>query len=122
MALTAVVYLTLLGPEGLRQLGESILQLRSFGERQLSKIDGIKAPYFSGSHFKEFVVTVDGKTKSIRKILKRMRQKGVLGGIPLDQRFEHLGESALICITEMHTQEEIEELVNAYETALREGS
>ncbi|MFX0169121.1 MAG: aminomethyl-transferring glycine dehydrogenase subunit GcvPA [Candidatus Hodarchaeota archaeon] len=117
-AITAAVYLSLLGPRGLAQLGKMILQLRSYAEQQLNALKGIQAPLFEAPHFKEFVVKLDDKEKSIRSLLKRMQQKRILAGIPLDVSFPSLGQSALVCITESHSQMQIDHLVDGFRWAM----
>jgi glycine dehydrogenase subunit 1 len=123
-AVTAAVYLCLLGPKGLQQVGEQIMQQRRYAEQQLSKLPGVKAPRFDAPHFKEFVVTLEdkiakaGASVRISAVLERMRQAQVLGGIPLDQRFPDLGQSALVCVTEAHTKGDIDKLVAALRKAL----
>jgi glycine dehydrogenase subunit 1 len=123
-AVTAAVYLCMLGPKGLQQLGEQIMQQRRYAEQQLAKLPGVKAPRFDAPHFKEFVVTLEGKSTrggtpvKISPVLERMRHDQVFGGIPLDQRFPDLGQSALVCVTEAHTKNHIDKLTNALRKAL----
>lgn len=123
-ALTAAIYLCLLGPRGLQQLGEQILQLRHYAESQLGDIDGVRAPRFDAPHFKEFVLSLEGTvgstgaTINMREVLKRMQRKHVLGGIPLDRSFPQFGESALVCVTEAHTKEDIDRLTTALRHSL----
>ncbi len=113
LAVTAAIYLSLMGPAGLQKLGEAIIQLRHYTEKQLSKISGIKAPRFNASHFQEFTFTLESrdKQKSIRRFLQTLQEEGVLAGIPLDRHFPQLGESALMCVTELQTKEEIDRLI-----------
>ncbi|MFX1562698.1 MAG: aminomethyl-transferring glycine dehydrogenase subunit GcvPA [Promethearchaeota archaeon] len=123
-AITAAIYLCLLGPSGLNQLGEQILQLRHYAESQLADIDGVRAPRFTAPHFKEFVLSLEsgeGSTKTtfkIQDVLKRVQKQLVLGGIPLNRNFPKLGESALVCVTEVHTKEDIDQLVAALQHSL----
>ena len=128
-AVAAAVYLCLMGPEGLRRLGEQIMQLRSYAEKQIDRLEGVTAPRFNAPHFKEFVFTLQGAERggeegsgsslSIRRVLERvLRDAGVLGGLPLDRIFPRLGQSALVCVTEVHTKEDVDRLVAALESAL----
>ncbi|MFX0079444.1 MAG: aminomethyl-transferring glycine dehydrogenase subunit GcvPA [Candidatus Hermodarchaeota archaeon] len=115
-AVTAAIYLALLGPSGLVQIGETILQLRHYAERQLNALEGVKAPLFEAPHFKEFVLQIKNTKHSsssglpIRTVLKSVQERGILAGIPLDQSFPDLGQSALVCVTEVHTQAAIDSL------------
>ena len=115
-AVTAAIYLALLGPSGLVQIGETILQLRHYAERQLNALEGVKAPLFEAPHFKEFVLQIGNLKHSnsaglpIRTVLKSVQERGILAGIPLDQSFPDFGQSALVCVTEVHTQAVIDSL------------
>ena len=123
-AITAAVYLALLGPQGIVELGEKIIQLRNYAEHQLNAVEGIKAPLFDSPHFKEFVVSIEtsvaqgSKKKSINAVLERIQQCGIFAGIPLDQSFPALGQSTLVCVTETHTQEAIDQLAEAFQQAM----
>jgi glycine dehydrogenase subunit 1 len=123
-ALTAAVYLSLLGPQGMVELGEKILQLRHYAEQQLNTVEGIKAPLFDAPHFKEFVVSLEPEQESspqkskIRAVLDRIQQCGIMAGVPLDQSFPSLGQSALVCVTEVHSQEAIDRLAVAFQQAM----
>jgi glycine dehydrogenase subunit 1 len=50
--------------------------------------------------------------------LENIQECGILAGIPLDQSFPELGEAALVCVTETHTQDEIDQLAAAFQQAL----
>jgi glycine dehydrogenase subunit 1 len=123
-AITAAVYLSLLGPQGITELGEKILQRRHYTETQLNAVEGIKAPLFEAPHFKEFCVSLEngqsrGSVKpTIRTVLAQVQECGILAGIPLDQSFPALGESALVCVTETHSQAEIDQLAVAFQQAM----
>ncbi len=110
-AVAAAVYLCIMGPTGLRRLGEQIMQLRHYTEQQLSSIEGILAPRFKAPHFKEFVFSLEEpeeKRFSVQTVLEKINQEKVLGGISLNQEFPKLGQSALVCVTELHTKEDID--------------
>src|SRR5207245_10146572 len=55
-AIGAAAYLSLLGPQGLRKLFESILVKTNYAIKTLSEIPGVLAPRFLGPHYREFVV------------------------------------------------------------------
>ena len=111
--ITAGVYLALMGPKGMQEIGEGILQRARYAMMRLSEIPGVKAPAFSSTHFKEFVVNFDGTGKSVEEINKALLEKKVFGGLDLSKDFPGLGESALYCVTEIHTQADIDALVEA---------
>jgi glycine dehydrogenase subunit 1 len=123
-AITAAVYLSLLGTQGMVELGEKILQLRYYAEKQLNAVEGIKAPYFDAPHFKEFIVSIENEDGSgpqkmkIRDVLENIQQCGILAGFPLDQSFPEFGQSALVCVTEAHSQKAIDQLAEAFQSTM----
>lgn len=111
--ITAGVYLALMGPKGMHEIGEGILQRAQYAMLRLSEIPGVKAPAFSSTHFKEFVVNFDGTGKSVEEINQALLEKKIFGGVDLSKDFPGLGKSALYCVTEVHTQADIDALVEA---------
>ena len=89
--------------------------------QRLSEIKGIKAPRFDSPHFKEFVADFDGTGKRIKTINAALRRKGIFGGLDLTSEFPEFGECALYCVTEVHTQKDIDHLVESLEEILGGG-
>ena len=111
--ITAGVYLALMGPQGMREIGESIMQRSHYAMSQLSKVEGVRCPVFQSTHFKEFVVNFDGTGKTVAEINKALLRHKIFGGKDLKNEFPELGNSALYCVTEVHTKDDIARLVNA---------
>jgi glycine dehydrogenase subunit 1 len=114
-AVAAAVYLALLGPQGIRELGEAIMYKANYAMRLLSKIDGLKVPVFKAPHFKEFTVNFDPAGLKAKEAHDALLQKGVHGGKNVSKEFPELGETALYCVTEIHSEEEIKLLAAALE-------
>lgn len=119
--ITAGVYLSLMGPEGMKDLGTSILQKSQYAMKRLSKIQGVAAPRFDSPHFKEFVVDFNGALLKTKDINKALLGKGVFGGQDLSSDFPEMGECALYCVTEVHTKEDIDHMAASIEEILGEG-
>lgn len=111
--ITAAVYLALMGPQGMVEIGQSIMSKSRYAMLEIDKIDGVKAPLFESSHFKEFVVNFDGTGKPVAEINQALLAQEIFGGKDLAQEFPELGNSALYCVTEVHTRDDIDRLVNA---------
>lgn len=111
--ITAAVYLSLLGPRGMRELGEGIVQRAAYAARRIGEIPGVSAPHLKSANFKEFVVTFDGTGKTVGEINAALRERGIFGGHDLSGEFPELGQSALYCVTEVHSQDDIERLAAA---------
>lgn len=111
--ITAGVYLSLMGPKGMYEIGKTIMQKSQYAVRQLSNIKGVKGSLFNSCYFKEFVVDFNGTRRSVDDINKRLLEKGVFGGLDLSVKFPELGQCALYCITEIHTKEDIDRMVSS---------
>ena len=48
-----------------------------------------------------------------------LRARGIYGGIDLSGSFPAFGQSALVCVTEVHTIDDIERFASALEEVLR---
>ena len=116
--ITAGVYLALMGPQGMRELGEGIMQRASYLMTQLTRIDGVRAPIFAAPHFKEFVVNFDGTDKTVAGINDALLRHEIFGGAALASEFPELGQCALFCVTEVHTKEDLDRLVDALAKAV----
>ena len=117
-AIANAVYMSLLGPEGFREVGELIISRANYAASVLSRIKGVGIAS-SGSFFKEFVVNFDGTRKTVAQVNKRLRKKHqIFGGKDLSAELPELGQSALYCVTEIHTQDDIDRLGNAVAEAV----
>ncbi|UCE29977.1 MAG: aminomethyl-transferring glycine dehydrogenase subunit GcvPA [Candidatus Bathyarchaeota archaeon] len=121
-AVAAAVYLALLGPKGMRELGEAILSKTHYAMQLLAKTAGIRAPMFKSAHFKEFVVNFDQARETVNNIHEKLLRHRVHGGKDVSEEFPELGEAALYCVTEMHSKEDIQRLAWALKTVLGEKS
>ncbi|WP_378954520.1 aminomethyl-transferring glycine dehydrogenase subunit GcvPA [Pelosinus sp. sgz500959] len=106
-ALTAAVYLSAVGKEGLHRVAELSLQKAHYAYRELTKLEGVTA-VFGASYFKEFVIRCP---KSIAEINKELLQEKIISGLDLGLYYPELKNCMLLCITENRTQEEISRLV-----------
>jgi glycine dehydrogenase subunit 1 len=111
--ITAGVYLALMGPQGMVDLGENVMSRCQYAMRQLNKIDGVTAPVFKAPHFKEFVVSFEGTGKSADEVNKGLLERRIFGGKSLSREFEELAGCALYCVTEVHTKQDIDRLADA---------
>ncbi len=114
-AVAAAVYLALLGKEGIRKLGELIYYRSHYAAYKLSKINGIVAPRYNADFFKEFVVDFTNTGLEYGIIHEELLKKGIHGGLYLKPYLPWLGESALYCVTELHTKQDIDLLAKALE-------
>ena len=114
-AVAAGVYLSLMGPQGMKELSETIMKKAKYAQKKIGELPGIRAPIFNSFHFKEF--TVNFQQKKLKEVNNVLHLKGLEAGIPLNDEFE-LGETAIYCVTELHSKEDIDYLVSTLKEAL----
>jgi len=110
--ITAGIYLALMGPQGMKEIGEGILYRSQYAKQEIGKIFNVSAGVFQAPQFKEFVVNFDKTGKTVADINQRLLEKKIFGGKELSHEFPWLGESALFCFTEVHTKDDIDQLVS----------
>ena len=116
--ITAGVYLSTMGPKGIQEVGETILQKSNYAVKRLSDLPKIKANKFESAFFKEFVVDFSETGMTVAQINKALLERGIFGGFDLSKEHPALGQSALYCVTEIHAKKEIDKLAEALEEIL----
>src|SRR5262249_20213985 len=104
--LAGLVHLSLLGPQGLRETGETCMALSQYAKNALES-RGLELAFPDKPTFKEFVVRVGhGKRANARKL-------GINAGYPVGRDYAGLEDSLLVAVTERRTVEEIDRLAEA---------
>jgi glycine dehydrogenase subunit 1 len=116
-AIFAAIYLSTLGPKGLKKLGELCMANAQYLQKKINALDGFRAPLFDAVHFNEF--TLQSTLTSMKDVHKTLLKRGVHGGKLLKEEFPELGEIALYCTTEIHTQTDLDRLISALQEAGR---
>lgn len=119
--ITAAVYLALLGPAGMEKLARTILERSLYARNRINEVACLRSPLFASPHFKEFVVDFNGTGLSVGEVNHRLYKRGIFGGKDLSLEFEDLTGCALYCVTEMHTQSDIDRLAEALKDICSEG-
>jgi glycine dehydrogenase subunit 1 len=109
--ITAGVYLALMGPQGMVEIGEGIMQRCRYLSTRIARIPGLAVPFARTPHFNEFVVNVDGAGTSAAAINKALLERDIFGGKDLSGECPALGQSLLFCVSEVHTQADLDRLV-----------
>ncbi|OCA92925.1 aminomethyl-transferring glycine dehydrogenase subunit GcvPA [Pseudobacillus wudalianchiensis] len=111
--ITAGVYLSLLGPNGMYELGQTIMQNSQYAVKQINKIPGVKGSRLSSPFFKEFIIDFNDTGLSVEAINKKLLEKKIFGGKDLSKEFPEYGQSALYCVTEVHTKDDLDQLITS---------
>ncbi len=111
-AIANAVYMSVMGPAGFEEVGKSILQRSRYAARQISSLPGVSVRWGAG-FFKEFVVDFNATGRTVAEMNAALRDKQVFGGGDLSQDFPSFGQAALYCVTEIHTLDDIDYLVDS---------
>ncbi len=115
MALKAAVYLTALGPQGLKETAELCVRKAHYAAEQLAQVSGVALRY-RRPFFKEFTLRVPG---DVPALLSGLLQAGYHAGLPLGRWYPALADCVSVAVTEKRTRAEIDGLVNAYASCLQ---
>ena len=111
-------YMSLLGPEGFQEIGELILARARYAAFRLDRLEGVSVRWPNAS-FKEFVVDFSAAGKTVAEVNERLRAEGIFGGKDISTEFPEFGQSALYCVTEIHSAADIERLADAVGRAIQ---
>ena len=120
LALAGLVHLSLLGPQGLRETGETCMALGAYAKERLEG-RGLELLFPEQTTFKEFAVRVG---RNAGDVVREARKRGVNPGYPLGRDYPGLDDVLLVAVTEKRTVEEIDLLADilAPSRSLRTGA
>jgi len=108
MAVAAAVYLTWLGPEGLRELGAACGAKAAYAAQRLTEVPGVRLAFPQAPFFKEFALSLERAAEEVQDALA---DRGFLVGPVIEGML-------LVACTERRTREEIDALAEAVKEAL----
>ncbi len=108
------MYLSLMGKEGLREVGMQCLQKAAYLRKRLGEISSVILP-FSGPVYNEFVIRTP---RPAVDVLADLEQEKILGGIALGNFYEGAERDILMAVTELHTREHLDQFVAALSAAI----
>jgi glycine dehydrogenase subunit 1 len=106
LALGGLVYLSWLGPQGLREVGETCMSLAAYAKERL----GLEPAFPERTTFKEFAVRVG---RNAHEAIAEAKRQGVHPGYPLGRDYEGLDDALLVAVTERRTPDDIDRLAEA---------
>ena len=105
-ALASTIYLAALGKSGLRQVAELCYQKSQYAASQIASLPGYSVTN-DGPFFREFVAQCPAPPAEINR---RLMERNILGGLDVSDRYPN---GMLLCVTEMNTRDEIDQLAAA---------
>ncbi|WP_345762512.1 aminomethyl-transferring glycine dehydrogenase subunit GcvPA [Diaminobutyricibacter sp. McL0608] len=109
--IAAGVYLALMGPQGMAEVGETVLARTTYAARSLTALAGVRLAD-GAVHFREFVLDVTDAALTAPELVAAGRASGFEPGHAVDDG--HL----LVCVTEQNTQTDIDDLAAVLGAAL----
>jgi glycine dehydrogenase subunit 1 len=106
LALAGLVHLSWLGPQGLRETGETCLALAAYAKERLAAA-GVNLAFPEQATFKEFAVRVG---RPARDAIREARERRIHPGYSLGRDYHGLDDALLVAVTEKRTPEEIDRL------------
>jgi glycine dehydrogenase subunit 1 len=103
LALAGLVYLSWLGPEGLREVGGACSALAEHAKERL----GRELVFADKTTFREFAVRVG---RPAQEVVRDARARGVHPGYVLGRDYSGMDDVLLVALTERRTPEEIDRL------------
>ena len=106
LALGGLINLCWLGPEGLRELGETCMALAEHAKERLE----LPLVFPEQTTFKEFAIRVG---RPAQEVIRQARTRGVNPGYPVGRDYPGLDDALLVAVTERRSLEDIELLAEA---------
>ena len=103
LTIAGLVYLSWLGPQGLREVGETCMALADYAKERID----LPAAFSDKTTFKEFAVRVG---RPARDVIRDALEQGINPGYPLGRDYPGMDEVLLIAVTERRTTDEIDRL------------
>ena len=110
-ALSALIYLSWLGSDGLFNLSKTNFENAEKLSKSIVALNGFRLK-FNCTHFNEFVIEC---SEDVNKLNKRLLQKDIQGGLVLDEFYPELKNCMLIGTSEVHTDEDIKRFTSSLE-------
>ena len=115
--ITAGAYLALMGPGGMRTLGDTIAVRTRQAMDALAKVDGVEVLHTDSPHWREFAVRFPGR--SAAEVNAALLERGIYGGAAVPAVLgAGADDTAIYCVTELHSLGDITLLASALEDIL----
>jgi glycine dehydrogenase subunit 1 len=108
LALAGLVYLSWLGPQGLREVGETCMSLCAYARERLAAA-GFELVFSERTTFKECAVRVG---RNATEVVRAARERGVHPGYALGRDYPDMDDVLLVAVTEKRTPAEIDRLAD----------
>ena len=112
-AVTAGVYLSLMGPQGMYDLGYNMLNKANYLAGKIRQMRKAELKYKAGKNFNEVLIDFSKSGKTVQEINKALLARGIFGGYDLTGKISGMDNCALYCVTEKTSKKHIDTLIHA---------
>jgi glycine dehydrogenase subunit 1 len=105
----ATIYMSLLGPEGLRRVALASAANTASLSAQLAELPGVR-PLFDRPFFHERAFVLP---KAASEVIEALASERIVAGVALGEEYPELGDALLVCATETRTADDITRFVSA---------
>jgi glycine dehydrogenase subunit 1 len=111
LALAGLATIAWLGPEGLREVGESCLALASYARKRVPLEPAFASPAFKEVAFRTPIPA--------REVIRRAREHGVHPGYALGRDYEGMDDVLLVALTEKRSVADVDRLADVLDEVCR---
>ncbi len=108
LALAGLVHLSWLGPQGLREVGETCMALGAYAKERL----GLPLAFPDRPTFKEVAFRLE---RPAREVIAAARQRGVHPGYAIGRDYEGMDDVLLVAVTEKRSPADVDRLAEVLE-------
>jgi glycine dehydrogenase subunit 1 len=114
-ALTALVYMSLMGKGGLREVAQVCADRGDYARQRLLGVPGVTMRFPKRWYFNEFVISLP---VAADKVIRSLFTRGIAAGFPMGRYWPEMNNCLLVAVTEKRTKEDIDFLAHALEVIL----
>jgi glycine dehydrogenase subunit 1 len=114
-ALTATIYMSLLGKEGFREVAQLCADKAWYAQQKLLGIDGVALRFPNRWYFNEFVLELPARAD---RVIRALLNHDIAAGFPLSRYYPDMDNCLMVAVTEKRTREEIDYFAHVLRYAL----
>jgi len=116
-AVTAAIYLSLLGRQGLKKLAENLAYKSHYLAKNLRKLN-LESPPYTSPFFRDLLIKLPDHISADTAIKTGLNKKLIIG-INVSEYFPVYGNSILSSVYDVHTKEDLDSLISHFSELLR---
>ncbi|MEI7473816.1 MAG: aminomethyl-transferring glycine dehydrogenase subunit GcvPA [bacterium] len=108
VALSASIYLAVMGPQGMQEIAEISIQKAHYLANKINEIQGFKLMF--NNFLNEFIIKIDNSLP-VKELISELENNKILTGINLEEKFDSFKNCLLVAVTEMNDTSDLYSLI-----------